>query len=663
MFFRGNEADSLSHVQIKKGGIIMITETKPLAQQEPVSNSLFSVKILPHIELIAAGISGLLILTGWFMSHHEAQTLSIVSYVLAFIIGGFAKAKEGIEETIANKELNVEMLMIFAAVGSAIIGYWTEGAILIFIFAVSGALETYTMNKSHKEISALMDLQPEKAWKLTADGTTELIPVAELSINDQILIKPGERVPADGRILSGTTSIDEAAITGESLPVTKDSSDEVFQGTVNISGSITVEITKNADETLFQKIIALVQSAQSEKSPSQAFIEKFEGTYVKVVLSIVVIMMFLPHFVLGWSWNETFYRSMILLVVASPCALVASIMPATLSAISNGARSGILFKGGVHLENLAAVQAIAFDKTGTLTKGVPTVTDIHIKEGFSEEEILLNAASIENHSNHPLAKAIVDKAAATINKPLLKLDNVQNLSGFGVIAKLRDKEWKIGKADFVGPDAAKSFGANLFDRLSESGKTVVFVKAGDEIIACIGLKDIVRTQAKDAIQLLKDYQIHTVMLTGDNEKTASAIAQESNVHDYIAECLPEQKVNHIKNLKERYPIVAMVGDGINDAPALATANVGIAMGGGTDVALETADIVLMKNDLPKIAEAIKLSKRMNAIVKQNIIFSISVIMLLVISNLLQAVDLPFGVIGHEGSTILVILNSLRLLRG
>ena len=663
MFFRGNEADSLSHVQIKKGGIIMITETKPLAQQEPVSNSLFSVKILPHIELIAAGISGLLILTGWFMSHHEAQTLSIVSYVLAFIIGGFAKAKEGIEETIANKELNVEMLMIFAAVGSAIIGYWTEGAILIFIFAVSGALETYTMNKSHKEISALMDLQPEKAWKLSADGTTELIPVAELSINDQILIKPGERVPADGRILSGTTSIDEAAITGESLPVTKDSSDEVFQGTVNISGSITVEITKNADETLFQKIIALVQSAQSEKSPSQAFIEKFEGTYVKVVLSIVVIMMFLPHFVLGWSWNETFYRSMILLVVASPCALVASIMPATLSAISNGARSGILFKGGVHLENLAAVQAIAFDKTGTLTKGVPTVTDIHIKEGFSEEEILLNAASIENHSNHPLAKAIVDKAAATINKPLLKLDNVQNLSGFGVIAKLRDKEWKIGKADFVGPDAAKSFGANLFDRLSESGKTVVFVKAGDEIIACIGLKDIVRTQAKDAIQLLKDYQIHTVMLTGDNEKTASAIAQESNVHDYIAECLPEQKVNHIKNLKERYPIVAMVGDGINDAPALATANVGIAMGGGTDVALETADIVLMKNDLPKIAEAIKLSKRMNAIVKQNIIFSISVIMLLVISNLLQAVDLPFGVIGHEGSTILVILNSLRLLRG
>ncbi|UPO89459.1 cadmium-translocating P-type ATPase [Niallia sp. Man26] len=618
---------------------------------------------MPHLELIAAGISGLLILTGWFMAHQEEQTLSVISYVLAFIIGGFAKAKEGIEETIANKELNVEMLMVFAAVGSAIIGYWTEGAILIFIFAVSGALETYTMNKSHKEISALMDLQPEKAWKLNTDGTTELIPVAELSIHDRILIKPGERVPADGRILSGTTSIDEAAITGESLPVIKDSSDEVFAGTVNISGSITVEITKNAHETLFQKIIALVQSAQSEKSPSQAFIEKFEGTYVKVVLSIVVIMMFLPHFVLGWSWNETFYRAMILLVVASPCALVASIMPATLSAISNGARNGILFKGGIHLETLGAVQAIAFDKTGTLTKGMPTVTDIHVKQGYSEEEILLYAASIENHSTHPLAKAIVEKAAATINKPLLTLDSVQNLSGFGVTAQLDDKEWKIGKAEFVGQDSALSFNPTLFNQLSESGKTVVFVKAGDEIIACIALKDIVRTEAKAAIQLLKDYQIHTIMLTGDNERTANTIAKESHVQEYIAECLPEQKVSHIKNLKERYPIVAMVGDGINDAPALATANVGIAMGGGTDVALETADIVLMKNDLPKIAEAIKLSKRMNAIINQNIIFSISVIMLLVISNLLQAVDLPFGVIGHEGSTILVILNSLRLLRG
>lgn len=640
----------------------MLTETKPITQQAPAPKSPLLEKVLPHLELIAAGICGLLILTGWLLDHYQSEALSTISYILAFIIGGFAKAKEGIEETIENKALNVEMLMVFAAIGSAIIGYWTEGAVLIFIFAVSGALETYTMNKSHKEISALMNLQPEKAWKVMADGSVELIPVASLSINDRILIKPGERVPADGRILSGETAIDEAAITGESLPVTKNIADEVFAGTVNISGSVTVEITKNADETLFQKIIALVQSAQSEKSPAQAFIEKFEGTYVKIVLAIVVIMMFLPHFVLGWSWNETFYRAMILLVVASPCALVASIMPATLSAISNGARNGILFKGGVHLENLAAVQAIAFDKTGTLTKGNPTVTDIYVKEGYKKETVLLYAASIENHSNHPLAKAIVESAAATIQKPLLALANVQNSSGWGVTANIDGVEWKIGKADFVGTSEAKSFHASIYDQLSLEGKTVVFIATNDEIIACIGLKDIVRKETQAAIQLLKDYQIHTLMLTGDSEKTANAIAKESSVHEYIAECLPEQKVDHIKALKNRYGMVAMVGDGINDAPALATAQVGIAMGGGTDVALETADIVLMKNDLPKIAEAIKLSKRMNRIVKQNVVFSISVIMLLIISNLLQAVDLPFGVIGHEGSTILVILNSLRLLR-
>ncbi|TRZ36037.1 cadmium-translocating P-type ATPase [Niallia circulans] len=640
----------------------MLTETKPNTQQAPAPKSAFLEKVLPHLELIAAGICGLLILTGWLLNHYHSEALSTISYILAFIIGGFAKAKEGIEETIENKALNVEMLMVFAAIGSAIIGYWTEGAILIFIFAVSGALETYTMNKSHKEISALMNLQPEKAWKVMVDGSVELIPVASLSIHDRILIKPGERVPADGRILSGETAIDEAAITGESLPVTKIIADEVFAGTVNISGSVTVEITKNADETLFQKIIALVQSAQSEKSPAQAFIEKFEGTYVKVVLAIVVIMMFLPHFVLGWSWTETFYRAMILLVVASPCALVASIMPATLSAISNGARNGILFKGGVHLENLAAVQAIAFDKTGTLTKGNPTVTDIYVKDGYEEETVLLYAASIENHSNHPLAKAIVESAAATIQKPLLALANVQDSSGWGVTANINNIEWKIGKAEFVGASEAKSFHGSIYDQLSQEGKTVVFIATDGEIIACIGLKDIVRKETQAAIQLLKDYQIHTLMLTGDSEKTAHAIAKESMVHEYIAECLPEQKVDHIKTLKSRYGMVAMVGDGINDAPALATAQVGIAMGGGTDVALETADIVLMKNDLPKIAEAIKLSKRMNKIVKQNVVFSITVIMLLIISNLLQAVDLPFGVIGHEGSTILVILNSLRLLR-
>lgn len=618
-------------------------------------------KIKPHAELVAAITSGVLILIGWILEKSDLTTASIIFFLLAFVIGGFAKAKEGIEDTIANKELNVEMLMIFAAIGSAIIGYWTEGAILIFIFAMSGALETYTMNKSHKEISSLMELQPEEALVVT-NGIEKLTPIAEIKIGDHILVKPGERIPSDGRIIKGQTHLDEAAITGESIPVSKGLDDDVFAGTVNLNGSITVEITKESTDTLFQKIIQLVQSAQSEKSPSQLFIEKFEGTYVKVVLIVVGIMMFAPHFLLGWDWTETFYRAMILLVVASPCALVASIMPASLSAISNGARHGILFKGGVHLENLSHLKAIAFDKTGTLTKGKPEVTDIFVLDGLDEEEVLLKTASIESHSNHPLANAITKYAKERLNVPFIQLDGIEDVSGYGVKAMYNEDLWKIGKADFIGREKTEVFLDGVAVNLANEGKTVVYIEKNAEIVGVIALKDVVREETKQAIDTLKNKGIYTLMLTGDSPNTASAIAAESHVNDFVAECLPEQKVNELKKLREKFGHVAMVGDGINDAPALATANVGIAMGDGSGVALETADVVLMKNDLPRIAEAIKLSERMNKIVKQNVIFSISVIMVLIASNFLQVIDLPFGVIGHEGSTILVILNGLRLLK-
>lgn len=639
----------------------MNTEAKVLIESSVNEQVSIIEKYKPHAELIAALFSGVLIVAGWLLDKNGAATASITAYILAFIIGGFAKAKEGIEETIANKELNVEMLMVFAAIGSGLIGYWTEGAILIFIFAVSGALETYTMNKSNKEISALMEMQPEEALRVN-NGKEEKVHVSQLVIGDLILVKPGERVPSDGTILKGQTTIDEAAITGESIPVSKSMDAPVFAGTVNLNGSITVEITKPSSETLFQKIIQLVQSAQSEKSPSQLFIEKFEGTYVKIVLAIVVLMMFVPHFVLGWSWTETFYRAMVLLVVASPCALVASIMPATLSAISNGARHGILFKGGVHLENLSHLNAIAFDKTGTLTKGKPEVTNLLVADGLNKDEILLIAASIESHSTHPLANAIVKYAKANLTKSLINPESIEDVTGWGVQATIDEEVWKIGKAKFVGVEAAQEFAHGAAATMTSEGKTVVFVQRNAEIAAIIALQDVVRAETKTAIDQLKKQGIYTIMLTGDSQNTAQAIANEAHLNDYIAECLPENKVEHLKQLKEKYGTVAMVGDGINDAPALATANVGIAMGEGTDVALETADVVLMKNDLPRIAEAINLSRRMNRIIKQNVVFSITVIMLLIVSNFLQFVDLPFGVIAHEGSTILVILNSLRLLR-
>lgn len=623
------------------------------------TNLIENIKV--HAEMTAALFAGLLILVAWLLSNTSGDTYLVIGmYLAAFIIGGFSKAKEGIEATFETKKLNVELLMILAAIGSAIIGYWTEGAVLIFIFAMSGALETYAMNKSHKEISALMDLQPEEASLLLPDGTHKKVHVSELQVTDQLFIKPGERIPTDGRIIEGITSIDEAAITGESIPVTKSLSDDVFAGTVNMSGAITVEMTKPNDESLFAKIIELVQSAQSEKSPSQQFIEKFEGRYVNTVLTVVALMLFLPHYIFDWDWNTTFYRAMVLLVVASPCALVASIMPATLSAISNGARQGVLFKGGIHIENLSSLKAIAFDKTGTLTQGKPVVTDFIIADGYDSEDLLSIICAIESQSNHPLAVAIIQYANAR-NVTNFHKAQIEDIPGWGIKGLINDVEYKVGKPEFVGNERVDLFQKGIAHTLTSEGKTVIFLANDKEIVALVAMKDTVREQSKLAIKQLNDMGIHTIMLTGDNEKTAKVIASEAGVEQYFAECLPETKVEQMKKLIEKYNFVAMVGDGINDAPALATATTGIAMGEGTDVALETADVVLMKNDLTKIAYAVKLSQKMQKIVKQNILFSISVIALLIISNFLQIVNLPMGVIGHEGSTILVILNGLRML--
>lgn len=636
-----------------------IENTNQQSKEKEQTQSSFWEK---YGELVAALTSGVLILIAWILSQFSiSETVTVALYISAFVIGGFAKAKEGIEETIKNKEPNVELLMIFAAIGSGLIGYWAEGAILIFIFSLSGALETYTMNKSHKEIASLMNLQPQEALKITADGES-IVPVESLQVGDLVLVKPGERIPTDGKINKGTSNLDEAAITGESIPVSKQVGDEVFTGTVNLRSSIVVEVTKKSSDSLFQKIIDLVQNAQSEKSPSQQFIERFEGKYVKVVLVAVLLMMFLPHYLLGWSWNDTIYRAMVLLVVASPCALVASIMPATLSAISNGAKRGVLFKGGVHIESLGHLNCIAFDKTGTLTKGKPEVTNIVVRPDLDTNTFLNIVASVEKHSTHPLAQAIVTYAEQQPNTSFIEIDHMEDVSGWGVKATVEKKEWKIGKKAFVGDEAAETFENGIAIQLAEEGKTTVFVQDEKGIAGVLALQDTIRQEAIDALALLHRYGIRTVMITGDSEKTAQAIAKEAGVDEYFAECLPQDKVTIIKQLKEKYETVAMVGDGINDAPALATATTGVAMGEGTDVALETADVVLMKNDLSKIAYAIKLSRKMNKIVKQNIIFSLTVIVLLISANFLQAVNLPLGVIGHEGSTILVILNGLRLLR-
>lgn len=618
-------------------------------------------KMTEYKELIAVGIAGVLIAIALILSAFNDVKVATACYLLAYIIGGYAKAKEGLLETFEKKALNVELLMIMAAIGSALIGYWMEGAILIFIFGISGALETYAMNKSKKEITALMGMQPQEAWRIEEDGATVLVPVTELNINDRVLIKPGEQVPTDGVVSEGETTINEAAITGESLPVLKTPGKEVFAGTLNGSGAIEIRMTKLTSETVFQKIIDLVATAQAEQSPAEQFIERFEGRYVKVILGIVGLMLFVPHYLVGWDWTTTFYRAMILLVVASPCALVASITPASLAAISNGAKRGILVKGGSYIEALSEVKTIVFDKTGTLTQGRPTDVSIYSLPLLEEAEILAILSGIERQSNHPIAQSIcrqLEKQGVVSQQEFL----VEEFPGWGIKGTVAGITYKVGKESWMNQVSVKQFLKASGFNAPIVGKTVVFMERDDEVVLMATLEDEVRPEAQAAIAEIQALGIQTIMLTGDNETTAKKISTTAGVPVYIANCLPADKVTEIKKLKGNNDLIAMVGDGINDAPALAIADVGIAMGKGTDVALETADVVLMKDDLTQIASTIKLSRKMKRIVKQNISFSIGVMLILIVSNFFQMMNLPFGVIGHEGSTILVILNSLRLLR-
>ncbi|EJE1833104.1 heavy metal translocating P-type ATPase [Listeria monocytogenes] len=612
-------------------------------------------------QFITTGISGILIVIGCLVGSDVGDFWTAVIFLSAFVIGGFEQAKEGIQATIKTKKLNVELLMILAATGASIIGYWFEGAILIFIFSVSGALETYTTNKSKREITKLMAFQPERAFRLLPNGDLEEVAAKELQLDDMVFVRPGESVPIDGVIVRGSTTLNEAAINGESVPATKTVGADVFGGTVNVSSAITVKVTQTFDNTIFSKIIRLVESAQSEPSKTARFIERFEDAYVKAVLLFVLVMMFLPHFALGWSWNETFYRAMVLLTVASPCALVASVTPATLAAISNGARHGILFKGSVHLENLRGVKAVAFDKTGTLTNGTPELTDRLFAENVDKQQVINVVGAMERQSLHPLAAAITQDLEAEITEKLTEIE-VTDVAGWGVQAIYQEGNWKVGKAGFVGEEAAAAFSNGAFERLAGEGKTIVYVAKDGVIQAMFALKDTCRPEAIRTIKALQAKGIKTIMVTGDNEQTGAAIQAELGMDYVVSGCLPEKKVDVLKELSVTYGSVAMVGDGINDAPALAHAAVGIAMGEGTDIAMETADVVLMKNDLEKIPYAYNLSERLHWITWQNICFAIAVILVLITANVFQLINLPFGVVGHEGSTILVILNGLRLLR-
>ena len=582
-----------------------------------------------------------------------------ISFILAVFFGGFKQTKEGILDTFENKHLNVDLLMALAAIGACIIGNWFEGAMLTFIFCLSSALEEYTTNKSKKEIASLMNMQPETALLLDDQGKTTDVTVTQLQIGDRLLVPKGARIPIDGILIQGSSTIDEAAITGESVPVEKGINDELFGGTINLGEAITMTVNKNSEDTLFAKIIRLVEEAQNTPSQTASFIEKLENTYVKIVLVAIPIMIIIPYVFLGWSWNESFYRGMVLLVVASPCALVASATPATLAAISNGARNGVLFKGGAYLENLASLKAIAFDKTGTLTLGVPVVTDaIFLKNKQESLNILL---AMERQSTHPLAQAIITRFEHE-NTAVYDQIEVKNIIGFGMETTIGATTWRVGKSAFNEYTPISKELEIEIEQLQNAGKTVIYLFQDQEIVAYFGLLDVPKPEAKEVITYFKQSGIHTTMITGDHEKTATAVATELEVDDIYADCLPEDKTILIKKQKAMYGINAMVGDGINDAPALANAAIGVAMGQGTDIAMDVADMVLMKNDLEKLQMSHLLSKKLKRIVTQNIAFSAGVIAILILSNFFQIINLPLGVVGHEGSTILVILNGLRMLK-
>lgn len=614
-----------------------------------------------HGSAIVTALCALFIILAWYSGKYGVAILEIPLFILAYLIGGYEKAREGLHTLIKERDLDVDLLMVVAAIGAASIGYWMDGAILIFIFSLSGTLEKYTMDRTSKDIQSIMELRPEEALVLR-DNIQQKIQVDLLQKGDLVLVKPGERIPADGIIRLGHSAINQSSITGESIPVDKFQGDEVFAGTINGQGSLTIEVTKPAGATLLARIIRLVQEAQSEMPPSQLFVEKFERIYARVVILCALLLMVLPPYLLGWTWNETIYRAMIFLVVASPCALVSSIMPAILSAISNGAKKGILFKGGAHLENIGHIKVVAFDKTGTLTEGQPRITDIIPFQGQTEEELLRLTASLENLSEHPIARAIV-KTAHDRELELWEASQLQAIPGLGIHGMVNREEYHIGKIDLLNNKNLSHDQQQVAERLEQQGKTIIFIQSREEIHGILGIQDIIRPEAKEAVQALKEMGIRVAMLTGDTYSTARAIGEQIGVNEVYAQLLPEQKVEIVKELGNRYGKVAMVGDGVNDAPALAASSVGIAMGAaGTDVALETANVVLMSDDISKVSYAISLGKRANRVIKQNLAFAISVVLLLVAGNFFGSINLPSGVIGHEGSTLAVIISGLRLLR-
>lgn len=599
-------------------------------------------------------------LTGWGLHRAGFPSWHLPLLILAYVAGGTQSFLTGLK-TLWRGTIDVDLLMVVVAVGAAIVGAWEEGAVLLFLFSLSNALQDYALDRTRVAIRSLMQLRPTEARVMRQDGLIE-VPLEDVAVGEMILVKPGERVPLDGIVKSGTSHLDQSPITGESLPVSKEPGDMVFAGSINQEGSLEIEVTQRAEDTTLAKIIQMVEEARAQKARTERWIEHFEQRYATVIIFGATAIAPTLWLVLSWPIGEALYFAMTLLVVASPCALVISAPAASFSAIAHLARRGILAKGGVHLESMASIKAIAFDKTGTLTQGKPRVEEILPGENISAEELLRLVASVENLSEHPLAKAIIT-AAKEQGLTLLEASDLQAVRQ-GIVASIGPRTIGVGNMRFF-EYWEKPIPPVMLEQASQlvtEGKTVIGAHDGERFLGLITIRDQVRPEAKQAIAVLRQAGIHTIMLTGDNAQVAATVAKELEVNEYYSELLPEDKVRILEQLEKKWGAVAMVGDGVNDAPALASATVGVAMGAaGSDVALETADLVLMSDNLMLVPYVYRMSKKTQQIVWQNITFSLGVIVILVLLALSGHVNLSLGVFGHEGSTLIVVSNALRLL--
>lgn len=616
-------------------------------------------------KVLASVASGVLLLVGWLIGMSGVpEVVSTVLYAAAIIIGGYYFGREAIEELVFEREIGIELLMAIAAVVAALMGQVAEGAMLVFLYSISEAAEGYTEEKTRAAIKALMDLAPKVALA-RRDGREVEIPVEELVVGDIFIIKPGQSIATDGEILAGETSVNQAPVTGESIPVEKRPGNPVFAGSINGEGALEIRATKTFAENTISRIISMVEEAQERKGKSQRFIERFGARYSPAVLLMGILIAVMPALLFDGDWATWITRATVFIVAAAPCALVISIPITLVASLGTGARNGVLIKGGVYIEELAKVKVVAMDKTGTLTRGEPEVTDVLALNGEASQLLAL-AAAIEGRSEHPLARAILRFAEEHGVSPA-KVSGSRALTGAGASAQFDGKTAYVGSPDLFQAQLDLSLDAHQasIQKMQNEGKTVVVVGDEDAPLGLIAIRDNVRPNARQAIANLHAAGAEkVVMLTGDNERTAQAIASELGIDEVYADLKPEDKVEKVRELSQRYGHVAMVGDGVNDAPALAEATVGIAMGAaGTDVALETADVALMGDDLEKLAYALRLAKRNQTVVNQNLAMSVFVIGALVIGAIAGVFTLPVAVLGHELSELIVIGSGLRMLRG